>query len=96
MIRMIVAAAQVEPGGQRKLVPVVARQVDRDEVRILGRQSLHDRPARIARPVVDQHDLIILANRRSRRRAQPLVQRAEAGFLVEAGDDDRKHHGWRR
>ena len=37
MIRIVVAAAEIEPGGQRELVPVIARQVDcnhmRDRVR---------------------------------------------------------------
>ncbi len=88
--------AQVEPGGQRQLVAVIARQVDRHQMRVGGGKALHHRPARIARPVVDQDDLIILADRGPGGRAQPLVKRLEAGFLVEAGDDDRQHHGWRR
>ena len=31
MIRMRLAAAQVEPRGQRQLMAMIARQVDRDE-----------------------------------------------------------------
>jgi hypothetical protein len=91
-----VTAAQVESRGQRQLVTVIARQVDRDQVRILGREFLHDRPARIARAVIHQNDLIILAHRLSGGRAEALMKRSKAGFLVEAGDDDRQHHGWRR
>ena len=39
------ARAQVEPGGQRELVAVVARQVDRDQPRVRRRQLSHHLPA---------------------------------------------------
>ena len=88
------APAQVETGGERELMPMVARQVDRDQVGIGRRHPLHRRPARVARAVVDQHQLIILAYRNLGGGAQPLVKLDEAGFLVEAWDDDRKRcHG---
>ena len=43
----------------------------------LRRQSLHHRPAAVARPVVDQHDLIILA-RRLRARLRSAARAASA------------------
>src|SRR3546814_6190477 len=84
------AAAQIEPGSERELVAVVARQVDRDEVRIARRQPLHRRPARIARAVVDEDDFVIPAHRRARRRADARVERLQTPLLVVARDDDRK------
>ena len=90
MIRILLAAAQVEPGGQRQLMAVVARQIDRDDMRIVGGERLHHRPAAVARAVVDQHDLIILAGTRWRRGREPLVQLGEARLLVVAGHDDRQ------
>ena len=64
------ARAQIEAGGQRELVAVIARQVDRDQARIALGQRLHHRPAAVARAVVDQHDLIILAGHRRGRLAR--------------------------
>jgi len=74
-------------------VAVVARQVDRDDVRIVSRQPPHRRPATIARAVIDEHQFIVRTGDRARRRAQPLVQLDQAGFLVEARNDDRNLHG---
>ena len=89
-----VPATEVETGGQRELVAMIAREVDRDEPGVGFRHPLHRRPAAVARAVVDQHQLKILAHGSLRRRGQPLVQLSKAGFLVEAGDDDRKSsHG---
>ncbi len=34
----LLARAQIQARGQRELMPVIARQVDRDEVRVGGRQ----------------------------------------------------------
>ena len=62
----LLARAQIEPRGQRELVAVVARQVDRDQPRVLRRQPLHDRPAVVLRPVVDQDEFVILADLRLR------------------------------
>jgi hypothetical protein len=84
----LLARAQVEPGGQRELVAVVARQVDRDEVRIGGSEALHHRPAIVLRSVVDEQDLEILAHRRPRRAGHARVKLVETGGLVIAGDDD--------
>ena len=42
------AAAQVQPRGQRQLVPVIARQIDRNQARVPFRQALHDAPAGVA------------------------------------------------
>ncbi len=94
MIRIVLAVAKVEPCRQRELVPVIARQVDGDDVRIRISHALHDRPAAVARPVIDQHQLVIFANRNLRRGAQPLVKLRQARFFVEAGNDDRQRgHG---
>ena len=87
----MLAAAEVEPGGERQLVTVVARQVHGHDVPVPFGHRAHDRPAVIARAVVDQHDLIIVAKSRLRSTAQPQVQLGEAGFLIEARDDDRQH-----
>ena len=57
------AAAQVQPRGERELVAMVARQVDRDQRGIGGGQPLHHRPAVVARPVVDEDDLVIVPHR---------------------------------
>jgi hypothetical protein len=61
------------------------------------RQLLHDLPAAVARPVVDQHDLEVVARRARGDRAQALMQGGEAGFLIEARNDDRErgHFGIR-
>ncbi len=84
----LLARAEVEPGGERELVPVVARQIDRDDVRVRCRQRLHRRPARVARAVVDEHDLVVLPHRRARRRRDAGVKQREGRFLVVARDDD--------
>ena len=84
----LLARAQVEPCGQRQLVAVIARQVDRDQMRIGGGQTLHHRPAVVLRAVVDQDDLIILAHRRARRARDTRVQHVQTGGFVIAGDDD--------
>ena len=83
-------ATQVEPGGQRELVSVVARQVERDEVRVDAGELRHDRPATVARPVVDQDDLVIFADHCERGVGQPRMQRRQAIRLVVARHDDRE------
>ena len=94
MTRMLLAPAQIEARGQRELVTVVTRQIDGDQARVLRRQLAHHLPAAIPRAVVDQHDLIILADRRPGGRGQALVQGGQALLLVEAGYDDRQRgHG---
>ena len=45
---------------------------------------------RSLRTVVDEHDLVIVADTLPCRRAQPLVERPDAAFLIEAGNDDRQ------
>ena len=47
-------------------------------------------PAAVTRPIIDQHELVIVACCLARGRAQPLVQLSEAGFLVEAWNDNRE------
>ena len=83
------AAAQVEPGGQRQLVPVIAAEIDRDEAWIGGGQPLHHRPAVVAAAIVDENDLIIVAHRAARRRPDPRMEQFQARGLVVTGDDDR-------
>ena len=80
-----VTPAQVEAGGQRQLVPMVARQVDCQHMRVRCGHRLHHRPGRIARSVVDQHQLIILADGIARGRAQPLVKLPEAASSLKQG-----------
>ncbi len=59
---------------------MVARQVDRDHVRVLGRHALHDRPAAVARAVVNQHQLIIVTDR--------VQCRGEAILIIDADLQD--------
>ena len=86
----MIAAAQIESGGQRELVAVVARQVHGDDVRIFGGKLPHDRPAAVPRAVVDQHHFVITANRLVRGGGQASVQGLQARLFIEAGHDDRK------
>ena len=86
----LLPAAQIEPRGQRQLVAVVARQVDRDQPGVARRQLLHDLPAIVLRPVVDQDELIILADFRLRRRGDARVELRQRQRLVIARDDDRE------
>jgi hypothetical protein len=95
-----VPRAEIEAGGEGELVAVVARQVDRDQPGIARGERPHHLPAAVARAVVDEHDLIILARHAAGGRAQPRMKLAEARFLIVAGNDDREggraHSGsWR-
>jgi len=82
------AGAQIEPGGQRELVAMVARQVDRDQPRVDGGEALHHRPAVVARAVVDEEDFIVVADRRPGRARDAGMEQVETGGLIVAGDDD--------
>ena len=84
----LLARTQVEPRGQRELMAVVARQVDRDDARVGGGQALHHRPAVVAAAIVDQDDLMIVAHRRPCRGRDARVQQLEARGLIVAGNDD--------
>ena len=53
-----VSSCGVEPGGQRRLVPEVARQAQQPDVRVPGREREHRRPRLVGRAVVHQHDLV--------------------------------------
>ncbi len=70
-----IAAAEVETRRERELMAMIARQVDRDDVDVLRRHLAHHRPAIVARAVIDEHDLIILAHCRD---AQPRSAAREA------------------
>jgi len=75
-------------------VAVIARQVDRNDVRVLRRDIPHVRPAAVARAVVDQDDFVIAAGGGLRCGRQAVMQRRKAGLLIVAGDNDRErwHH----
>ena len=89
-----IAPAQIEPRGQRELVAMVTGQIDGDQARVLRRQVAHHLPGAIPGAVIDQHDLIILADRRAGGHSQALVQGGQAFLFVEAGYDDRQRgHG---
>src|SRR5690606_35838790 len=78
------------PGGERELVAVIARQVDRDEARVARGERLHDRPGPVARAVVDEDDLVIVRRHLGGDGGEPRVELLETFLLVEAGHDDRK------
>src|SRR3546814_19850575 len=82
------ARADIEPRGQRQLVAVIARQINRDQPLIVSGEILHRSPASVARAVVDQHYLIGIARPRACRRASPPVQLWQASLLGIAGAHD--------
>ena len=83
-----VAAHVVEPSGQCQLVPVVARQVDRDDPRIMIGMLADRVPAAVLRPVIDEDELVPLAELGVGSRGDARDQRIEPRFLVIDRDDD--------
>ena len=96
MIRIASPRHRSSPAVSASWWPWLRDRLTATTMRISASDALHHRPAAVARPVVDQHDLVIVARGLARGRAQPLVQLGEAGFLVEAGNDDRQRRSWLR
>jgi len=82
-----VAGGGIEPGGQRRLLAEVARQLQRAGPRIGFKQGGDDRPGVVGAAVVDvQHAAI--ERQLIHDRTQALVERAQHGGFVVGGDDD--------
>src|SRR5262249_5481679 len=84
------AAAMREPGRERDLVTVIAREVDGDDMRIARREQHHHTPGLVARPVIDQDDLVILAGCGDTDPSHTPMHLEQALGLVVAGRHHRK------
>ena len=76
----------------RRVLAEVALEADGADARVGGVQALHDRPGRVARAVVHEHELVVGVAERRRR---PAVQLLERRRLVQERDDDREARGER-
>ena len=88
-----VAAGVVESGGQRRLVPEVARQEDDPHAGIVVGEPLERRRRAVARAVVDEHELELQP---LERRAHPRVELVDRRLLVVDGRDDAEQRQLRR
>ena len=90
----MVPARKIEPRRQRELMPVIARQVDRHNARILRREPLHHGPGCVFRAIVNQHDLMVILGHRPRHGRHPAIEFVETILFVVAGNDNRERsHG---
>ena len=80
--------AQLQASGERQLMPVVARQVDRDDVRIACGQRGQKVPGAVAGAIVDEHELVALPGAGQTNLAHPPMQLWQGLALIETGDDD--------
>ena len=87
------AAGRAQPRGRRELVAVVAHQMHADNVGIGFRQGLDDLPGAVARAIVDEHDLVVVAGNAAAGSTGAAMELPQAGLLVEAGRDDGQRNG---
>ena len=80
-----VALGVVEAGGERRLVPEVARQVDDADARVGPGEAIEQHRRTVARAVVDQHQL---EWEPLERRAHARVELLDRRLLVVDGGDD--------
>jgi hypothetical protein len=71
-------------------MPVISGQFHGDDIGMAGNLGCNHIPGAVARTVVDQNQFKAVADRQRRAFAAASDQFGEAGFLVEAGDDDRQ------
>ena len=67
---------------------MVAHEVHTDDVGVGLRQGLDDLPAAVARAIVDEHDLVVVAGYAPAGPAGAAMELAQARLFVEAGRDD--------
>ena len=80
----------LHPGENRGVLPVVAVEPDHLHRWVLRSECAQDVRRSVAAPVVDEDDLVGLAELLEGQR-QAMVEVAEAPRLVEDGDHDRQH-----
>ncbi len=85
------ATAGVEAGGNRQLMAVTARKIDRHHTWIAAHQIRHDRPGAIGGAVVEQDQFIIGADSRLRGGRHAAVKFLDALLFIEARRDDGKN-----
>jgi hypothetical protein len=81
----MVAPAQRQTGSQGKLMPVIAGQVDADDMGRARGMGTDRGPGAVVRAVVDQNDFIGTGRRRFADRLEPGEQGVDHGLFVVAG-----------
>jgi hypothetical protein len=82
----VVAVRVIQPGGERQLVPDIAREQQGMQLRPRRGHLAQHLAGAVAGAVVDHDDLVGLAQAVEHRAQPPLEQRQDLGFVV-AGDD---------